>query len=260
MRRLACVLALLFPAIAMAQQTPKFDVIVVRPHDRSDVSTDGGIHWEALVFEAKNVPITFLMTQAFGVKKWLIEGVPQWAAKGTWDMNAKVTAGDLKMMQTLTREERSSMLQNVLIQQFGLRYHFESRVQPVYELHVQPGGAKFHTTSITDSEAAAGHTGNWNFSAGEVQCQRITMAQFANGLSPLVERVVLDRTGLPAAYDLQVRWTPDGDTSGNSNGSDADDAPGLATALREQAGLKLAAAKAPVPVLIVDSMTHPEAQ
>lgn len=245
---------------ACSQDVPQFDAIVVRLHDPHDVSQDGGIHWSGLAFEANNVPLTFLMTQAFGVKKWLIDGLPAWAAKTTWDVNAKVAASDLKLMQNLTREQRSRMLQTILMEQFRLRYHFGEKLQPVYDLSVLPAGPKFKATS-TNADGTKHGFGGWTFAAGLAQCERITMAQFANGLSPLVERVVVDKTGLTGTYDIELRWTPENfANTDDDNGLDASAAPGITTALREQAGLKLTSAKAMVPVLAIDGMEEPEAQ
>jgi uncharacterized protein (TIGR03435 family) len=246
--------------VAAAQDTPRFDAITVRPHDKNDPSQDGGIHWAGLVFEAKNVPLTFVMTQAFGVKKWLIAGLPAWAEKTTWDVNAKVSEGDLKLMQNMTREQRSQMLQVVLAEQFQLRYHYESRVEPVYELALLPGGPKFKPTPSVASGEAAQHHGGWTFTQGLVKVEAITMAQFANGLSPLVERVVVDKTSLAGMYDLELHWTPEVSSGSNTdNGLPGAATPGIYTALREQLGMKLTSAKAPVPVLVVDHMEQPEA-
>lgn len=246
MRALTGLLLLLSPVALIAQETPKFDAIVVRPHDPSDTRT-GGIRWgNGLLFEANNVPLTFLMTQAYGVKDWLILGLPPWASKTTWDMSAKVTVGDLKTMQQLPREVRSRMLQNVLADQFGLRYHMTSMEQPVYEMTVLPGGPKFQPASPEQGTS-------WTFATGNVACNSISMGQFANNLSPLLERVVLDHTGLREHYTLQLHWTPE-----DRPASDTDTMPGIFTALREQLGLKLTNAKAPVPALQVDSIHQPE--
>ncbi|MEZ2347631.1 TIGR03435 family protein [Terriglobus sp. RCC_193] len=240
--------------VAAAQDTPQFDAITVRPHDKNDPSQDGGIHWAGLVFEAKNVPLTFLMVQAFGVKKWLIAGLPAWAEKTTWDVNAKVSEGDLKLMQNMTREQRSRMLQAVLAEQFQLRYHYELRVEPVYELAVLPGGPKFKPTP------SVAHGSGWTFTQGLVKVEAITMAQFVNGLSPLVERVVVDKTSLAGMYDMELHWTPEASSASNTdNGLPEAATPGIYTALREQLGVKLTSAKAPVPVLVVDKMEQPEA-
>lgn len=258
LRFLACVLALLIPMGSVAQETPKFDAIIVRPHEARDISQGGSINWNGLAFTAANIPLTFIMTQAFGVKKWLIDGLPPWASSARWDVNAKVDEADVKTLQSLDREQRSRMLQAILTEQFGLRYHFEDRIEPVYELTVLPGGPKFRATTFNTTPLNPDkpvRSGNWMFFQGEVTCESITMPQFANGFSPLLERVVVDKTDLTGRYDLSLKWTPE-DAAQN----DQDSHPGVFTAVREQLGLKLTPAKAPVPVLVVDALARPEAQ
>ncbi len=254
MFRIAClVIALLVPMLATAQETPKFDAIVARRHDPSDPSQDGGIRWSGLTFEASNVPMTFLLTKAFGTKKWLIEGMPAWAAKGTWDFSAKVTPEGLAAMKAISHNQIAPLLKMVLVEQFGLRYHFEDKLQPVYELTVLPGGPKFKPTPAPDGDATKRKPGNWNFFQGTANAKGITMPQFADSFSPLVERVVIDKTGLTDMYDLEVKWTPE-----DAPTVEGDAAPGVFTAVREQLGLKLTPAKATVPSLVIDAMTPPD--
>jgi hypothetical protein len=62
---------------------------------------------------------------------------------------------------------------------------------------------------------------------------------------------VADQTGLAGKFDFTLRWTPD-----NAQGSDANTPPGLFTAIQEQIGLKLDAAKARVDVLVIDHVDY----
>jgi len=61
-------------------------------------------------------------------------------------------------------------------------------------------------------------------------------------------RQVVDRTGLKGLYDFTLEWTPDRPEGQDNPG------PSLFTALQEQLGLKLESVKAPVEVLVVDSV------
>ena len=67
--------------------------------------------------------------------------------------------------------------------------------------------------------------------------------------SAILDRPVLDRTGLTGAYDFTLEWTPDGvaDPSG----------PSIFTAVQEQLGLKLDAAKAAVEFILIDRVAKP---
>jgi uncharacterized protein (TIGR03435 family) len=75
-----------------------------------------------------------------------------------------------------------------------------------------------------------------------------SMTSFAESLSYMVDRTVIDKTGLKGEYDLHMKWTSD--TAPQPAADDA--APLLFTALQQQLGLKLAPSKGPVKTLVVD--------
>jgi uncharacterized protein (TIGR03435 family) len=93
-----------------------------------------------------------------------------------------------------------------------------------------------------------------------------TIADFAGVLqSAVLDRPVVDESGLDGHYDFALNWTPD-ETQFASVGvklpppSDKADAPpDLGTAMLQQLGLKLVAAKAPVEVLLIDHIEKPSA-
>ena len=88
----------------------------------------------------------------------------------------------------------------------------------------------------------------------------MTMAMLANLLVGAAQRLVIDRTGLTGNWDLEVNYTPD--RSQIPPGVEPPVAidwngPSLFTALEEQLGLKLRPARAPVEVLVIDSVQQP---
>jgi uncharacterized protein (TIGR03435 family) len=96
------------------------------------------------------------------------------------------------------------------------------------------------------------------------------IAQLAISLSPWVNRIVVDKTGLTGAYQVDLHWTPDqlpqggsgpgGPTLGNSPSPlppvDAN-GPSIFTAVQEQLGLKLDSTRAPVDVVVIDHVEQP---
>jgi uncharacterized protein (TIGR03435 family) len=92
------------------------------------------------------------------------------------------------------------------------------------------------------------------------------MMDFASLLQTAVlDRPVVDQSGLDGHYDFQLNWTPD-ETQFAGMGvkvpppSDKPDAPpDLGTAMLDQLGLKLATTKAPVEVLVIDKVEKPSA-
>jgi uncharacterized protein (TIGR03435 family) len=83
----------------------------------------------------------------------------------------------------------------------------------------------------------------------------MSMAHFAERLSRVADRPVVDATGVAGAFDFELKWTPDSSRAKpaeNSGAQLADLPPSLFTAIEEQLGLKLEPRKAPVEILIVD--------
>jgi len=73
--------------------------------------------------------------------------------------------------------------------------------------------------------------------------QLVSLLQFAVG------RTVVDRTGLSGPFNFDVAYAPDKRA--------APELPSLFTALSEQLGLKLEAARGPVHVLVIESIEKP---
>jgi len=76
-----------------------------------------------------------------------------------------------------------------------------------------------------------------------------------SSLSSVVQRRVIDQTGLTGTFDIDLTWDPALDASGDQRATS--DAPSIFTALREQLGLRLEPGKARMPVLVIDSVEPP---
>ena len=93
------------------------------------------------------------------------------------------------------------------------------------------------------------------------------MAEFAAALQRAVlDRPVIDQTGLEGKWDFVLKWTSDGNQFANLGGPPRtfpdgypDDAPDLVTAMQNQLGLKLIATKAMVDAIVVDRAGKPGA-
>jgi len=178
-------------------------------------------------------------------------GLPTWADKDRFDVDAKANDDTVAAIRKLSNQEQEQltrdMLQSLLADRFQLRVHYESKVQPIYELVLAKGGSKL-------KPLPADQKPGWGkFDRGEFILRGKSIAEFANGLSfsNLVGRTVVDKTGLIGNYDIDLKWTPD-DQQGTP-----DAGPTFFTALEEQLGLKLEAAKGPVDTLVIDHVEKP---
>ena len=83
------------------------------------------------------------------------------------------------------------------------------------------------------------------------------LSQLASSLSQLVQRTVVDKTGLSGNYDLTLTYTPEQASPDATAPAIDPNGPSIFTAVQEQLGLKLDAQRGPVKVLVVDSAQRP---
>jgi uncharacterized protein (TIGR03435 family) len=143
-----------------------------------------------------------------------------------------------------------------------LAMHREMRDLPVYAITVGTGGAK-----LTRNDTNPNGLPSLLFRGlGVLPAVNATIADLAGVMQTAVlDRPVVDRTGLPGRYDFTLTWTPDESQfagfgvrvptpSGNPNAP-----PGLFTAMQEQLGLKMESTSAPVGVVVIDRVEKPSA-
>jgi len=89
-----------------------------------------------------------------------------------------------------------------------------------------------------------------------MSARAITMDGLASRLSPIVERPVINRTGLSGIFDVDLTHMPlDGPV--DRTAGQASNAPSIFTAVQERLGLKLEPDRAAVEVLVVDRVEPP---
>jgi uncharacterized protein (TIGR03435 family) len=226
---------------------PAFEAATIKP---AAPSSDGHTHinypdggrWSAI-----NITLLNLMQWAYDIpQKQILEG-PSWMDSTRFDIRATTDAPTDAMLRALPgerdREVKHRMVQRLLEQRFAMKLHRETRVLPAYDLVVAKGGSK-----LTESKASGK-----SFGGGRAyfEAEGLTTELIAQQLSQIAGRVVVDRSGLDGRYDLKLKWTPDDAVA------TADSSPELFTAIEEQLGLQLKAAKEPVPVLVVDHIEPP---
>jgi uncharacterized protein (TIGR03435 family) len=236
---------------------PTFDVASVKPHlsgeSQSMVAQPGGR------FVATNVPLRLLIRTAYQLQDDQISGEPEWVNAERFDIVAKSDAPE-----ALPR--LVSMLQSLLAERFKLVVHREMKELPVFALSVAKRdstlGPKLRPTTCPDIEVDLGRPQpctNVSTGRGELRLRGMPFGQFLPFLAPYVNRVIVDRTGLSARYDIDLNWTPDRlPQAAPPDAATADpNAVSIFTAIQEQLGLKLEPARAPVEVLVIDRVQRP---
>jgi uncharacterized protein (TIGR03435 family) len=237
--------------------TKKFEVATAR-ENRSDSNgwrlgppQHGGISIE-------NLQLHRIIASSFQIQDTLIVG-PDWLNSTRYDIVARGPDA------SVTNPEVWEMMRALLAERFHLKYHVETRQLPIYALTVAKGGPKLKRPE--DGPCGA------RIKAGESCASIGPIAPFAAGITnttigalvsalarSIQDRPIIDKTGLTGKYDALVRWMPDNMKPADLANIPPDLRPddvSLSTALEEQLGLKLAATKGPVEVLVIDSIEKP---
>jgi len=250
------------PAAATPQPTlPVYDAVSIHPHSALDNNMSFSFRPDN--FSATNITLKQLVSYAYGIRDDQVSGLPDWEQAAHFDITAKVTDADRSVLDKLTQDQLEAMIRPVLADRFQLKVHTEIKTLPVYDLVLTKDGPKFQKSppppEDPDHPGTKGQHrgGSWQINNGDLTATVMTMSGFADTLAGQLNRTVIDKTGLTDAYDLKLKWTPDDDSHNASDNGAADRPPDIFTALQEQLGLKLDAAKGPVTTLVVDHAEKP---
>jgi uncharacterized protein (TIGR03435 family) len=241
------------PRIRMdANAHPTFEVATIKPSKPDEQRFM--LVFRGNTFETIGTSLSQLITMAYEVHAKQIVGAPAWFDTEKFDITAKP---DIK--GTPNTQQLEAMVQKLIVDRFNLTFHHDQRELPVYVLSVAKTGSK-----LTNNGDPNGLPGFGLRAPGALNVHSATMSDFASMMQQTVlDRPVLDKTGLTGRFDFNLDWTPDDSQFGGRGASippptDASNAPAnLYTALEEQIGLKLEAAKAPAEVIVIDHSEKP---
>ncbi len=241
---------------------PAFAVASVKP---TDLSLRQQIDLRALpggTVTATAVTLKFLITVAYQVQTIQVSGGPGWMDTAKFDILAKPAEGE--------KPEVRLMLQSLLEDRFKLSVRRDTKQLSVYELKLAKGSGvlgpnlkpSLETTCPTQAAArGAVPCGGFGMWLGHLSGRNVPLSALCSPLSQIVDRPVVDKTGVSTAFDLTLEWTPDavGQSSVRADPLPGarTDAPSLFTALEEQLGLKLEGAKESTEVLVVEHAETP---
>lgn len=260
-------------------RTLTFEAASVKPNKSIERNRGAGFQPGGR-FLARNMTLRSLVGIAYGTPQPLpsfrVVGGPAWIDSDGFDIEAKAV-GDFQETQGGPGFSNSGelMLRTLLADRFHLKAHTETRDLPIYAL-VQARsngslGPRLSRSNVDCDAAVAAAVAARAAGATPSPADRpvcafrgftgsgVTLGQLSAVLTPLLQRVVLDRTGLSGRFDVDLALTSEQlrrpDAPG---GSDASlDSPSIFTTLQEQLGLKLESTKGPVEVVLIDVAEHP---
>ena len=220
-----------------------------------------------------------LVQYAYALPPFQVIGGPEWVGSEPFDVNAKAAF-------VPTPDEMRTMVRKLLAERFQLRTSAAKREMPIYFLRPARDdrrlGSQLTATTVdcaaveadrrrkgenAPTRAASGPQGRpvcttWVSGrptptgvAVRYQSSGTSTPELASWLAQYVGRPVVDDTRLNGHFDIDLSFTPPGVPSPNA--TSVDDTAMLFTALEEQLGLKLEAARGTVDVLVIDSVERP---
>jgi uncharacterized protein (TIGR03435 family) len=253
--RSVCI-AVALPVVLTGQ--PKFEVLSVRPSESGSMTQSIGAAPGGQRYQAKSVTLRTLIQTAYRLRADQIVGGPNWIGEDRFDLDARAE-------KPSSEAELREMLKSALSERFALRFRSETKDLPAYILTVEKGGVK-----MTPHDPEAAGEAKVGFTTLQPLHLKVTgaaasMELFAFRMNYLLDRPMLDRTGLTGGFDFTLKYTMEAPESMKEgmlghDGKPIDfTGPNLFQALREQLGLHLEAAKAPAPVISITNAEKPSA-
>ena len=241
MRRVLLLLTLA-PVFGQSVEGPVFEAASLKKVAEDYIISDltGGPGTSSPGRTSMHSSVQVLLREAFGLPSYAFVNTNK-VPDDKYDFAAVVPEG-------ATKAEFRTMLRNLLVERFHLRYHRETRELSLYELRVAPGGHKLKPTANEPPETNAPsftrtpdgyltfpHGVNTPFwgNGPKFSLQRVhtTMDEFAAALEKeWMHAPVVNLTGLTGQYDFYLRFDARRETPANDEPLD----PPLEQSLRDQ--------------------------
>ncbi len=244
------------PVRMPADAKPEFAVATIKPSRPGAPRGGYGIRGQDVT--TTNVTVSWMIKLAYNVHAHQISGAPAWVDSERYD-----TVGRSDTPGEPNRDQMKLMIQKLLVDRFQLKFHTEKKELPVYAMVVAKSGPKI-TAAAGDPNAFPGIGFGRTPGVISLVGRNTGLNGVANGLqSNILDKPVVDQTGLTGRYDFQLRFTPDATQVANfgglepANPADLDAPPDIFTAFEQQLGLKLQPTKALVDVMVIDRIERP---
>ena len=234
-----------------ADANPAFEVATIKPNDTGAHGMQQ-LTFNGHQFVVKAGSLIDLISFAYGVQAKQITGAPDWASSQRYDIEAVPDTPGMPSVPQI-----NIMLKKLLADRFQLKFHKEQREMSAFVLTEGKGPQKPTPTQLGGPGPGFGaHPSPGGLT---ITARNGTIAEFAGFLQNIVlDRPVVDQTGLTGHYDLNITFTPD-DSQFNghppplpASTDNTPTAPSLTEAMQKDAGLRMEARKTPVDVIVID--------
>ena len=231
---------------------PQFDAVTIKHRDPKATSWLAGFYSYpgGRIFFGASAK-TFIQF-AYGIQDYQVVGGPEWMSSEWLVVNA-VPPDDspsraLKIRRAEPTAEQRQMLQSLLHDRFGLKFHFESREGEVYLL--TRGNKPLKLVPPKDPSADPRTLVTiWpgNLAKGEALGVNTTTDYMATMFSRYLHMPVVNQTGITGAWDFEL----------GPDDPDNHDIPTAVYSVVDRLGLKIKRSWGPIQTLVIDHIDHP---
>jgi uncharacterized protein (TIGR03435 family) len=247
------------PVRMAANANPAFEVATIKPSDPARPGKLFTVRGQDVI--TVNTTLNDLITMAYGLHARQITGGPAWLDSDKFDITGRPDVPGQPSVAQI-----KIMFQKLLADRCQLTFHREKKELSVYAMSVAKTGTKISKSQL-DPNGLPGLFFAGGSAGGGVSfnVRNASMAEVASTLQGLVDKPVVDETGLTEKYDFIVKFTPEtGQMAGFGAGAppppnNPDAPPDVFAAFQQQLGLKIGTAKAAVDVLVIDKVEKPSA-
>jgi uncharacterized protein (TIGR03435 family) len=241
----------------------EFEVATIKPANPAGGYSNGVEISPDAVVTIGSVSLHGLISMAWDVGYWQVDTKDiGWMTKALYDIHAKApeaTPGESYSQRhswfSIRDPRLRKMLQSLLLDRFQLKVHKEERTEPVYllqrndreKLKLTPVGIEKPDAEQVNPSNTIGNVVGRGFSIHDM-----SMPGLAKTLADFVfHRTVLDKTGLPGAYNFESKTTLTDEEFHNQDLNTT-----FLNAVREM-GLSIKKTEGATEFLIVDAATFP---
>jgi uncharacterized protein (TIGR03435 family) len=242
-------------ALAQSNETPKhlvFDAATIKPPDPKAPSRVSGFYGYPGGRVFFGGYIKWLVEFAFNLQDYQVAGGPDWVSSLWFEINAVPPEASLsrniKLQNAEPTSEQRLMLQSLLLDRFGFKYHLEMKEGKVYILSRGSKALQLKPPKDPDADPRAiviNKVGDiWD---GEAEGTNTTTDYLTLQLSRYLQFPVLNQTGITGSYDY---YLPPDDPENNER----------VTAVRstvDRLGLKIKRGRGAIQHLVIDHLEMP---
>lgn len=176
----------------------RFEVASVKPAPKTSIAPTTGARKRAMKSRESidagriaysNTTLARVITVAYGVERNQVTG-PAWLDSEEYDIIATFAPGTSK-------EQLAAMLQNLLAERFKMKMHWDTKRQRAYALLVGKNGLHLKHSNEKEGE---GHV--FFGDQGRAEFISYTIPEFAHFLTNVLDRPVIDMTGVQGRFDI----------------------------------------------------------